>query len=73
MELSVRLKTIADMVTTGNRVADVGCDHGFVSIYLYEKGIAPRVYAMDLREGPLQRAREHIAEKGYEAYKETRQ
>ena len=72
MELSVRLKTIADMVTTGNRVADVGCDHGFVSIYLYEKGIAPRVYAMDLREGPLQRAREHIAEKGYEAYIETR-
>lgn len=72
MELSKRLKTIADMVTIGSRTADVGCDHGFVSIYLYENKIAPKVYAMDLREGPLQRAREHIEEKGFSDYIETR-
>lgn len=72
MELSKRLKAIADMVTTGSRTADVGCDHGFVSIYLYENKIAPKVYAMDLREGPLKRAREHIAAKGFSDYIETR-
>lgn len=60
------------MVTIGSRTADVGCDHGFVSIYLYENKIAPKVYAMDLREGPLQRAREHIEEKGFSDYIETR-
>lgn len=60
------------MVTIGSRTADVGCDHGFVSIYLYEKGIAPKVYAMDLREGPLGRAREHIAARGFSDYIETR-
>lgn len=60
------------MVTTGSRTADVGCDHGFVSIYLYENKIAPKVYAMDLREGPLQRAREHIEAKGFSDYIETR-
>lgn len=68
MELSKRLQAVADMVTPGNRVADVGCDHGFVSIYLYQKGIAPYVCAMDVREGPLARAREHIAEAGLTPY-----
>lgn len=72
MELSKRLQAIADMVTTGSRTADVGCDHGFVSIYLFENKIAPKVYAMDLWEGPLQRAREHIEAKGFSDYIETR-
>lgn len=72
MELSKRLQTIADMVTRGNRVADVGCDHGFVSIYLYQQNIAPVVYAMDVRTGPLARAKEHIEEYGLSKYIETR-
>lgn len=72
MELSRRLQTLADMVTPGSRVADIGCDHGFVSIYLYERHIAPKVYAMDVRKGPLCRAREHIAAHGLTDYIETR-
>ncbi len=72
MELSKRLKTIADMVTEGMSVADVGCDHGFVSIYLYQHKNAPRVYAMDVRTGPLSRAKEHIEAYGLSQYIETR-
>lgn len=72
MELSRRLQALADMVTPGNRVADIGCDHGFVSIYLYERHIAPKVYAMDVRKGPLCRAKEHIAAHGLTEYIETR-
>lgn len=72
MELSKRLKAITGMVTQGNRVADVGCDHGFVSIYLYKEGISPKVYAMDVRSGPLLRAKEHIEAYGLSAYIETR-
>lgn len=58
--LSERLRAVAGMVTRGNRVCDVGCDHGFVPIWLVQQGISPGVLAMDLREGPLRAAKEHV-------------
>lgn len=65
MELSKRLQAVADSVTPGNRVADVGCDHAYISIYLIEHGISPLVVAMDVNQGPLERAKENIERKGY--------
>lgn len=70
--LSDRLRAAVHMVTAGNRVCDVGCDHGFVPIYLIEQGISPRVLAMDVGSGPLSAAREHISERGLESKIETR-
>lgn len=70
--LSERLRSLTDMVSHGKSVVDVGCDHGFLSIYLVQHGISPRVLAMDVRKGPLSRAQEHIAEYGMEDYIETR-
>ena len=70
--LSKRLQALVDMVTPGMRVVDVGCDHGFVSISLVQRGISPGVLAMDVRKGPLSRAQEHIAEYGYADYINTR-
>jgi tRNA (adenine22-N1)-methyltransferase len=72
VQLSRRLQALADMVTPGNVVADVGCDHGFLSIYLVQQGISPRVIAGDVRKGPLSAAGKHIAESGLESYIETR-
>lgn len=60
MKLSERMKAVASMVTNGNVVADVGTDHGYVPIMLVQKGFIPRAVAMDINEGPLQKAREHI-------------
>lgn len=70
--LSERLFSIAQQVSPGKRVVDVGCDHGFLSIYLVQHGISPRVLAMDVRKGPLSGAQEHIAEYGMGKYIETR-
>lgn len=64
MELSKRMQAVAQMVPAGHIAADVGCDHGFVSIYLVKNGICPHVYAADVRPGPLDRAKEHIAASG---------
>ena len=65
-DLSARLLTVADMVTPGMHVYDVGCDHAFLSIYLVRQGIAPRAYASDVRPGPVEAAREHISSEGLE-------
>ncbi len=70
--LSARMQAAADMVTWGNRVADVGCDHGYVSIYLVQSGRAGSALAMDIHEEPLRRAREHVEEAGLLPYIELR-
>lgn len=62
--LSKRLKTVADMVTKGNIVADIGTDHGYVPIYLVKNEICPKAYAMDINEGPIKSAISNIAEVG---------
>ncbi len=64
MQLSKRLSTVASMVTAGNRLADVGTDHGYVPIYLYERKMISGAIAMDVNKGPLERADLHIAEAG---------
>lgn len=64
MDLSKRLQAVADLVTAGYRVADIGTDHAYIPIYLVENHLSPHVVAMDIKEGPLCRAREHVAECG---------
>ena len=72
MQLSQRLSSVASMVTAGNCLADVGTDHGYVPIYLYERNVIPRAIAMDVNKGPLERAALHIAESGMKNVIETR-
>ena len=72
MELSKRLKAVADLLDVHNSVADIGCDHGFVSIFLIKSKKAKKCIAMDINQGPLERAEEHIAEEGLNTYIETR-
>jgi tRNA (adenine22-N1)-methyltransferase len=54
--LSKRLLTCAGFVKTGDRVADIGCDHGYLGIYLLKNGTAKSVIAADVNEQPLQSA-----------------
>lgn len=62
IRLSKRLTALANMVTPGNRLADIGTDHGYIPIYLVEAGKIPAAVAMDVKEGPLERARAHVTE-----------
>ncbi len=71
MEISRRLKQVTDFVAHPI-VADIGCDHGYVPIYLYTIGKITKAYACDVRKGPLSKAQENIKAYGAEDVIETR-
>ena len=56
LPLSNRLLTCCQFIHPGDRVADIGCDHGYLGIHLLHSGIASSVIAADINEGPLQSA-----------------
>ncbi len=62
----------AELIPVGGVVADIGCDHAKLSIYLIEKKIATKVIAMDVAEGPLMRARDNVARCGMNEHIECR-
>lgn len=64
LPISDRLLACAGFVAPGDRVADVGCDHGYLSIYLLKNGIARSAIASDINEQPLQSAMRNAVKYG---------
>ncbi len=58
--LTQRLQLIADLVPKCNTLADVGTDHGYIPIYCTLNGVCNNAIAMDVNQGPLERAKAHI-------------
>lgn len=57
IHLSTRLQTAVDMLPKCQAVADIGCDHGRVSIALLQQGKCDSVIAIDISEPSLDKAR----------------
>ena len=72
VRISDRLRIVAHMCDKGAVVADIGTDHGYLPIYLVQEGIAPSAIAMDLRKGPLEKAKKHICDNCLEDRIQTR-
>ena len=53
LPISDRLLACCGFVAPGERVADIGCDHGYLAIHLLQTGKARSVIAADINEGPL--------------------
>lgn len=64
MELGTRLEAVVNMTKAAKCIADIGCDHGFVSIALVQRNLAESVIACDVKKGPLEGAKEHVAAAG---------
>ena len=66
VNLSKRMETVVNMVSPQSfTIADVGCDHAYVSIALIQRKKASKVIAMDVRTGPLDIAKKNVAEAGF--------
>lgn len=72
LKLSGRMERLASKVTKGSRLADVGTDHGYIPISLILRGQIQAAVAMDIGQGPLERAKEHIQAYGLDTYIKTR-
>lgn len=55
--ISNRLLACCGYINRGDRVADVGTDHGYLGIYLLTEGIAGSVIASDIAQQPLEASR----------------
>jgi len=64
IKISERLQQVANFVTEGSRVADIGSDHAMLPIYLVQNGKCPSAIAGELNAGPYEAARKGIAMAG---------
>lgn len=61
IQLTPRLAAIANEIKKGETMADIGTDHGFLPVALWEQGICPHVIMADVNQGPLDRAKSNAA------------
>lgn len=66
LPLSSRLLACCGFVSLGDRVADIGCDHGYLGIHLLQTGLARSVIAADVNKMPLQSAQRNAVKYGVE-------
>ena len=66
LPLSRRLRECCKFIRPGDRVADIGCDHGYLGLHLLQRGTASFVFAADVNEGPLQSALRNARKYGLE-------
>ena len=64
MILDTRLRTAADMVPKGARLADIGSDHAYLPIALCLENKIECALASDINEGPVQAAIANIHKNG---------
>ena len=65
--MSQRLLACCGLVRKGDRVADIGCDHGYLGIYLLRNGIARSVIESDVAQQPLESARRNARKFGVDS------
>ncbi len=60
MKLSKRIKKIIEYIDENDRVADIGCDHGYLGIGCLDKGVT-FIQNVDNKIGPLNSARKNLS------------
>ncbi len=66
LHLQPRLQLLADLVPQGARLADIGTDHGYLPVYLLQRGRIASAIAADIGQAPLDHARRTAEQYGVE-------
>lgn len=61
IRLSPRLQMVADFVPLCACAADIGTDHGYLPVWLLQRGVIQSAIAADIHAGPLANARQSAA------------
>lgn len=59
IKLNKRLSSISAFINKEDKVIDIGCDHGLLGIYLYQKQ-KNRIISSDINELPLKKAYDNL-------------
>lgn len=57
---SERIRALAEEIAETDTVIDIGCDHGYLSIYLKQNNLCKNIYASDISENALNYARKNF-------------
>lgn len=64
--LGARIQTMVNLYPVVDSIADIGCDHGYTAIALFEAGKAEKLIACDIGKEPLEMAKKNVRFKGLE-------
>lgn len=64
ISLTPRLRAAADLVRESCSLADIGCDHGFLPVFLLQSGKISFAVASDINEAPLASCKALIEREG---------
>ncbi len=62
--LNARLLSAAELIRQNVILADIGTDHGYLPVFLLERGLISHAFCCDINEGPLNSARRNAEEGG---------
>ncbi|HAB65802.1 MAG TPA: SAM-dependent methyltransferase, partial [Firmicutes bacterium] len=62
-KISKRLLAITSFIEKKDKAADIGCDHGLLSIYLKENNLIKNIIASDINQNALNNAIKNIEAK----------
>lgn len=72
MSLGPRLELVASLVPEQAKLGDIGTDHAYLPIFLWENHKITQAIAVDVHEGPYQSARAAIHTRGLESWIDVR-
>ena len=71
--LDPRLQAVADFVPTTANAADIGTDHAYLAIALFQANNRRKIIAADLNSGPCEAARRAVRLAGFHGLIDIRQ